>query len=586
QEGFESSEPWQCTDVRRQACSGMPIQQVALSVPLDLATSCTEDMDNAMISQLSQVSCIAAVRTPYWLCFVGLAQGGDRTRNESGDEADDESAGCGVTASLQPLSAVQTVERIAHVTWSRRQPTIAAFMCEDFSVHVCEFGHTSNHLYSIAGPSLLRHDTHSSVPPVCVHYRTSGDAFVSLAVPCGDKQHLLAAATMRHVLLLDVRRAAQPLLMWQHGMEEEPPQLLTCLPIPDPLFADSPDADEGHMHSSTHDELRRRQFTGLQDRLDATRAGLPNPLSLLGEEHAAFLAASADIGGAVNQADGWDQEAEQRADDIIAVTKQDSTSAWHAQTVDFRLAAQRRRQKRAEGVAAAQAATSVNMTHHWALLAAAVQRASEPDGVVKGSQTRTDLQQQQQMLQQQDVPITMEELASSIEEHQNDYMLGPSQASCGHWGIHGVGDLTSRANQAWPQPARAATGATCVLPSWLRQRSSTDSGPSAGAMPLIKRPQPQIAVASSASMLQNMHQQATPAICDPKHASSPQKAEAAMSSTSIALKQRAVLLNQLTRERHARLLALLFLKIPRAQSEAARVRSVCLRSSPSVRKLL
>jgi hypothetical protein len=39
--------------------------------------------------------------------------------------------------------------------------------------------------------------------------------------------NLLAVLTERHVLLLDVRRPAQPLLQWPHGLGAARPQLLS-----------------------------------------------------------------------------------------------------------------------------------------------------------------------------------------------------------------------------------------------------------------------------------------------------------------------------------------------------------------------
>jgi hypothetical protein len=58
-------------------------------------------------------------------------------------------------------------------------------------------------------------------PPVRkLHVLEEGDAFVALATPQGlaaEQQHLLAASTLREVLLLDLRRPYQALMRWQHG---------------------------------------------------------------------------------------------------------------------------------------------------------------------------------------------------------------------------------------------------------------------------------------------------------------------------------------------------------------------------------
>lgn len=50
-----------------------------------------------------------------------------------------------------------------------------------------------------------------------------------------DAANLLAALTERHVLLFDVRRPAQPLLQWPHGLSAARPQLLSlfCRPTPE-----------------------------------------------------------------------------------------------------------------------------------------------------------------------------------------------------------------------------------------------------------------------------------------------------------------------------------------------------------------
>ena len=81
-----------------------------------------------------------------------------------------------------------------------------------------------------AGSRLLRHNMHAAGDAVCLHVRTPGDSFVSLAVPDRwdgplDSSFLLAAATMQHVVLLDARRPGSPLLMWRHGARN------ICLPI-------------------------------------------------------------------------------------------------------------------------------------------------------------------------------------------------------------------------------------------------------------------------------------------------------------------------------------------------------------------
>lgn len=51
--------------------------------------------------------------------------------------------------------------------------------------------------------------------------------FVLQAGPDRDAANLLAALTEQHVLLFDVRRPAQPLLQWPHGLSAARPQLLS-----------------------------------------------------------------------------------------------------------------------------------------------------------------------------------------------------------------------------------------------------------------------------------------------------------------------------------------------------------------------
>ena len=81
---------------------------------------------------------------------------------------------------------------------------------------------------SPAGAQLLRFDIRkpgSSCVPRPVHTLPEGDAFVALApMRCatsarhdGQPEHLLAAATLRCIMLLDLRRPQQALLKWPHG---------------------------------------------------------------------------------------------------------------------------------------------------------------------------------------------------------------------------------------------------------------------------------------------------------------------------------------------------------------------------------
>ena len=78
------------------------------------------------------------------------------------------------------------------------------------------------------GQRLLRYDI--SMPgaaaiPRTLHTLAHGNAFVALAAPDGglgghvspDQAHLLAASTLKEVLLLDLRRPGQALLRWNHG---------------------------------------------------------------------------------------------------------------------------------------------------------------------------------------------------------------------------------------------------------------------------------------------------------------------------------------------------------------------------------
>ncbi len=52
-----------------------------------------------------------------------------------------------------------------------------------------------------------------------------------------DAANLLATLTTRHVLLFDLRRPAQPLLQWPHGLEAARPQLLSLFCRPGPANA-------------------------------------------------------------------------------------------------------------------------------------------------------------------------------------------------------------------------------------------------------------------------------------------------------------------------------------------------------------
>lgn len=91
-------------------------------------------------------------------------------------------------------------------------------------------------LWCCAGATLLRYDLRrpgAAAAPRKLHVLSDGDAFVALAAPGAGAQgarsgggrgaspagfrNLLAAATLREVLLLDLRRPDQALLKWAHG---------------------------------------------------------------------------------------------------------------------------------------------------------------------------------------------------------------------------------------------------------------------------------------------------------------------------------------------------------------------------------
>ena len=55
-----------------------------------------------------------------------------------------------------------------------------------------------------------------------------------------DLRNLVAVATQRHVLLLDSRRPAAPLVQWAHGLEASPPTLVTLHCSPDAQQSNSP----------------------------------------------------------------------------------------------------------------------------------------------------------------------------------------------------------------------------------------------------------------------------------------------------------------------------------------------------------
>ena len=89
-----------------------------------------------------------------------------------------------------------------------------------------------------AGATLQRYDLRrpgTSALPRTLHVLSDGDAFVALAAPGagapgarlgsrGDApagfRHLLAATTLREVLLLDLRLPDQALLKWAHGARQ------------------------------------------------------------------------------------------------------------------------------------------------------------------------------------------------------------------------------------------------------------------------------------------------------------------------------------------------------------------------------
>lgn len=54
-----------------------------------------------------------------------------------------------------------------------------------------------------------------------MHILDEGDAFVALAAPQqehnAEQCHLMAASTLKEVVLLDLRRPNQALMRWNHG---------------------------------------------------------------------------------------------------------------------------------------------------------------------------------------------------------------------------------------------------------------------------------------------------------------------------------------------------------------------------------
>ncbi|BDA46797.1 hypothetical protein COCOBI_09-2500 [Coccomyxa sp. Obi] len=266
-------ERFQCGATLQAACSGMPIWQVCFNCP------------HAEDGRL-----MVAVRTPYWLCFFSLKKCPTQLDNQSrqhevqGPSAIHEAA---KTWELQPIGAVQTKQRLAHVCWNSCIPSWAAFSCEDGSLYrvdvaqeglgcclatagvsgsgfpllqakqvvgpvqtpprhgrlMCEWAAHPTSLLVALGQQLLQYDI--SMPegtptPRTLHTLADGDAFVALARPdralAGPGNHgvahLLAASTLKEVLLMDLRRPGQALLRWHHGMDREPPRLLALLPEP------------------------------------------------------------------------------------------------------------------------------------------------------------------------------------------------------------------------------------------------------------------------------------------------------------------------------------------------------------------
>ena len=77
-----------------------------------------------------------------------------------------------------------------------------------------------------AGTRVMQHNVRLLKPQPCVmHARPAGDLLVSLAAPepfssvpgqHGRGAQLLAACSMRAVVLLDLRRPSEPLLLWHH----------------------------------------------------------------------------------------------------------------------------------------------------------------------------------------------------------------------------------------------------------------------------------------------------------------------------------------------------------------------------------
>ena len=102
----------QCRQIERQACSGMPVLQIAHSPPLPPPAP----FEDATCAHLQAFAALICVRTAYWLCFVGLetAQQDDQA-GEAGGSQDE------TVRKLHPMCALQCVQRIAHVAWNRRR---------------------------------------------------------------------------------------------------------------------------------------------------------------------------------------------------------------------------------------------------------------------------------------------------------------------------------------------------------------------------------------------------------------------------------------------------------------------------------
>ncbi|KAK9844598.1 hypothetical protein WJX74_004409 [Apatococcus lobatus] len=251
-------------------CSGMPIWQLS---------------GNHMGPGPDQ-PVLLAVRTAYWICILQLQQ-------HAGTSIEGRASTAGWT--MVPVAANQQKQRIADMAWSHCSPAQLAITCEDGSLHLLDVSardprrnlsaYASLQSCELAPATAARRLTPGQVPRVCcawgphplqvivaagreltcVHIPPPGrparvrviltlpedEAFQCLTGfhqvgPVGVHiRHLLAAATARDVLLLNLLHPHRAVLVWRHHMHPYPPAFLQAIPVRLPAGEVNGEAEDG-----------------------------------------------------------------------------------------------------------------------------------------------------------------------------------------------------------------------------------------------------------------------------------------------------------------------------------------------------